>query len=136
MNPPWLQHQTRRSTDYLRRHFSELSELEKIGRSITASLDLDHVLTVIVDTAVKLTGAEEGSLLMLDEESGELLMRASRNFQDDFVQTFRLPVTDSLAGEVIRSGNPVMIKEDTPQKIKTSYLVRALMYVPLQMRTS
>lgn len=130
----WVQKQTKRHTDSLRRHVDELNELEKIGHSITASLDLDYVLTVIVDTAVKLTNAEEGSLLMLDEDSGELVMRASRNFQEEFVRTFRLPVKDTLAGDVIRTGEPVMITQDTPQKIKTQYLVRTLMYVPLQIQ--
>jgi two-component system NtrC family sensor kinase len=130
----WIRKQTQRNTDSLRRHVDELKELEEIGHSITASLDLDHVLTVIVDTAVRLTGAEEGSLLMLDEDSGELVMRASRNFQDDFVRTFRLPVKDTLAGDVIRTGEPVMITKDSPQKIKTQYLVRTLMYVPLQIQ--
>lgn len=130
----WVQKQTKHNTDSLRHHVDELKDLERIGHSITASLDLDHVLTVIVDTAVKLTNAEEGSLLMLDEDSGELVMRASRNFQEAFVRTFRLPVKDTLAGEVIRTGNPVMITKDTPEKIKTQYLVRTLMYVPLQIQ--
>lgn len=130
----WVQRQIRRDTDSLRRHVDELKELEKIGRSVTASLDLDHILTIIVDTAVKLTGAEEGSLLFLDDDSGELIMRAARNFQDEFVRTFRLPVSDTLAGDVIRTGVPVMINEETPQKIKTRYLVHALMYVPLQIQ--
>ncbi len=128
----WMKGQTKRHTDTLRRRVDGLKELEKIGRSVTASLDLDHVLTVIVEAAVTLTNAEEGSLLILDDQTGELVMRASRNFQDEFVRTFRLPVTDTLAGNVVRSGEPVLIQEDTPQKIKTRYLVRTLMYVPLQ----
>ena len=91
-----------------------------------------------MDAAVELTGAEEGSLLLLDEETGELYMRAARNFQDEFVRTFRLPVKDTLAGSVIRSGQPVLLDENTPQKIKTSYLVQSLLYVPLSVsgRTS
>jgi len=128
----WVKRQTQRQTNTLRQRVDGLKELENIGRSVTASLDLDHVLTVIVEAAVKLTNAEEGSLLILDEQSGELLMRASRNFQDEFVRTFRLPVNDTLAGNVVRTGQPVLIQEDTPQKIKTTYLVRNLMYVPLQ----
>jgi two-component system NtrC family sensor kinase len=114
------------------RNVQQIKELENIGRSVTASLNLDHVLTLIVEAAVQLTDAEEGSLLILDEDSGELLMRAARNFQDEFVRTFRLPVKNTLAGDVIRTGAPVMINEDTPQRIKTMYLVRALMYVPLK----
>jgi two-component system NtrC family sensor kinase len=84
-----------------------------------------------VDAAVELTGAEEGSLLLVDEASGELYMRAARNFQEDFVRTFRLPVTDTLPGQVLRSGRPVIIDEGAPKKIKTSYLVQTLTYVPL-----
>jgi len=104
-----------------------------LGRSITSSLDQDSVLSAVVDAAVELTGAEEGSLLLLDESSGELYMRAARNFQEEFVRTFRLPIKDSLAGNVIRTGQPVILDEKTPQKIKTAYLVQGLLYVPLQM---
>ncbi len=128
----WMLKQNRQNTDILRRRVDVLKELEQIGRSITASLDLDYVLTAIVDSAVDITGAEEGNLLILDDDSGELYMRAARNFQDEFVRTFRLPVSDTLAGEVIRTGKPVLLDEGTLQKIKTSYLVRTLMYVPLQ----
>jgi len=128
----WVRTQTRRDTASLRRHVDELKELEQIGRSVTASLDLDNVLTAIVEAAVKVTGAEEGSLLLLDEDTGELYMRAARNFQDEFVQMFRLPVSDTLAGQVIRTGEPVLLDEETPQKIKTAYLVKTLIYVPLK----
>jgi two-component system phosphate regulon sensor histidine kinase PhoR len=110
----------------------ELETLGEIGRSITASLDLDRVLTMVVDAAVDLTGAEEGSLLLLDENSDDLYMRAARNFQDEFVRTFRLPINDTLAGQVIRSGAPVLIDQSAPQKIKTAYLVSTLIYVPLK----
>ena len=89
------------------------------------------ILPVIVDAAVKLTGAEEGSLLLLDEVSGELYVRAEHNFQADIVQTFRLPVQDSLAGQVFRTNQPVLINQDAPFKILTSYLVRSLIYAPL-----
>ena len=130
----WAQARMRRDTDVLRRRVDVLETLGKVGRSVTASLDLDEVLKLVVDAAVELTGAEEGSLLMLDEDSGELTMRAARNFQDEFVRTFRLPVNDTLAGEVMRTGKPVLLDEKTPQKIKTSYLVKTLIYVPLRAR--
>ncbi len=130
----WAQARMRRDTDVLRRRVNVLETLGKVGRSVTASLDLDEVLKLVVDAAVELTGAEEGSLLMLDEDSGELTMRAARNFQDEFVRTFRLPVSDTLAGEVMRTGKPVLLDEKTPQKIKTSYLVKTLIYVPLRAR--
>ncbi len=126
--------ETHRFTSSLQRQVDEMETLTRLGRQITSSLELDTVLSSIVDAAVQLTGSEEGSLLLVDEATGELYMRASKNFQEDFVRTFRLPITDSLAGSVIRSGEPVLIDGSQPQKIKTSYLVQSLLYVPLQMQ--
>ena len=116
----------------LRLQLDNLETLQRVGRSVTSLLDLDAVLTTVVDAAVELTGAEEGSLLLLDEISGELYMRAARNFQDEFVRKFRLPIRDTLAGQVVRTGQPLTLHENTPQKIKTAYMVYTLIYVPMQ----
>ena len=123
--------ESQKATKQLQQRVSELETLSRLGRSVTSSLDLDSVLASIVDAAVEVTGAEEGSLLLLDDETGELYVRASRNFNDEFVQTFRLPIDDTLAGKVIQTGKPVTLDENTPKKIKTSYLVHSLIYVPL-----
>ena len=117
----------------LARH-KELETLTSIGRNVTAVLDLDQVLAKVVEAAVSVTHAEEGSLLLLDEQTHELTMRASKNFEDSFVRTFRLRSQDSLAGYVIRTGEPVLLDQNSPQKIKTAYLVHSLVYVPLKVR--
>jgi two-component system, OmpR family, phosphate regulon sensor histidine kinase PhoR len=130
----WIHSESQRNTKSLRMQLDELKTLGKISRTVTSSLDLDSVLEAVVDAAVEITNAEEGSLLLIDDVSGELYMRAARNFQEDFVRTFRLPVHDSLAGEVLRTGKPLIIDEEHPQKIKTSYLVHTLIYVPLAIK--
>jgi len=122
------------AAEKLERRLEELETLTLIGRTVTAMLDHNEVLTAVVDESVRLTGAEEGSLLLLDETTDELYMRASKNFDEVFARTFRLQVEDSLAGQVIESGEPVLLDEQTPQKIKTSYLVHSLIYVPLKAR--
>lgn len=127
----WVQLETKRNTKSLQQRIEYLETLQHIGRSITTCLDVDRVLSSVVDAAVELTGAEEGSLLLLDESSNELTMRAARNFGDDFVRTFRLSVTDTLPGEVLRTKKPILINEQVPKKIKTAYLVHSLIYVPL-----
>lgn len=128
----WAVLEAKRATASLQHQVGELETMSRLGRSITASLDLDSVLSAVVDAAVELTGAEEGSLLLVDDTSGELYMRAARNFQEEFVRTFRVPVKNSLAGSVITTGKSVLLDEKTPQKIKTAYLVQGLIYVPLQ----
>jgi len=128
----WVRREVRRTTTSLEQRVNELETLVKLGHSITGSLTLDSVLTSVVTATVELTGAEEGQLLLLDEETNELYMRAERNFEEGFARTFRLPVKDSLAGQVIATGKPVSFNENSPSKIKTAYLVYALIYVPLR----
>jgi two-component system phosphate regulon sensor histidine kinase PhoR len=130
----WAQLESKRNTRSLQQQVDGLKALQRIGRTVTALLDLDSVLTAVVDAAVQLTRAEEGSLLLLEESSGDLYIRASKNFQDEFVRTFRLRPTDTLAGQVLRTGKPLRIDKNVPEKIKTSYLVHAIIYVPLLFR--
>ena len=100
----WLEHESHRYTGQLKQQVNELAALTKAGRAVTAKLNLDEVLASVVEAAVELSGADSGSILLLDEDSGELFIRASRNFNEDFAQTFRLPVEDTLAGEVVKDG--------------------------------
>jgi two-component system NtrC family sensor kinase len=130
----WARSQERRDTRSLKQRLSNLEALQQVGQRIISQLDMDVVLSSIVDAAVELTGAEEGSLLLLDEGSDELYMRAARNFGEDFVRTFRLPVEDTLPGQVLRSGQPLIIDASSPQKIKTEYLVHNLIYVPIRLQ--
>lgn len=127
----WLEAESQRHTGPLLQRLDDLESLAKVGRMVTAHLDLDKVLTAVVDAAVQLCNAEEGSIMLIDESSGELYMRAAKNFGEEFVKTFRLAVNDSLVSEVIQNGQPIFIDYQDPQKIKTEYLVSALIYVPL-----
>lgn len=112
----------------------ELETLSSVGRNVTAVLDSDQALAKIVEAAVTLTGAEEGYILLLDEARGELVLRASKNLDEALINSFRLSTQDTLAGHVLRRGEPVLLDETSPQKIKTSFLVYSLLYVPLKVR--
>ncbi len=133
----WINHShqiSRRDTKSLQRRVDGLESVERVGRQVTSILDLDSVLSAIVCAAVELSGAEEGSLLLVDEDSGELFIRASQNFQDDFIKKFRLPIRDSLAGQVLLTGKPLLIDTQKPKKIKTEYLVHTLIYMPIKLQ--
>ena len=127
----WAASLNKRNIESLEKQVDELESLARVGRSVTSVLDLDQVLAVVVQAAVEMTDAEEGSLLLLDENGRDLVMRASFNFQDEIARTFRLPTSDSLAGQVLHTGEPLLLEQDTPEKIQTHYLVRSLIYVPL-----
>jgi two-component system phosphate regulon sensor histidine kinase PhoR len=114
------------------RRLDALNTLISIGKSVTSLLDLEQILFRVTEAAVYLTGAEEGTLMLVDEETGELYVRVSKNLEAG-LQSIRLAVRDSLAGQVIRTGTPLLIGEGQ-QKIKTHYLVHSLLYAPLKVQ--
>ncbi len=60
----------------LARMTAQFRALHVIDLALTSSLHLDRVLSLILEKAVDLVGAEHGSLRLLDPESGELVLKA------------------------------------------------------------
>jgi len=119
------------SNTQLQRRAQELNVLYGVGKSVSSSLDLEEVLHRVVEAAVYVVGAEEGSLMLLDEERSELYIRASKNL-DSRAQSVRKRVTDSLAGRVLQTMRAVAIGNDSPtERTHTALLVKSLIYVPL-----
>jgi diguanylate cyclase (GGDEF)-like protein/PAS domain S-box-containing protein len=111
-----------------------LTSLSTVGKSVTSTLELSEVLVRIVEAGVSLTRAEEGFLALLDKESGLLYLRAVKNMDEDSIKTMRIPIADSLVGQVIKSKRPLRAIEPSmqaPLKVSTGYLVHSLLYVPI-----
>jgi hypothetical protein len=113
----------------------KLRILHGLGMAIASAMELEQVLTRIVEAAVFITQAEEGSLLLLDEETQELNLRAQKGLGDKYARDFRIPVEDSLAGEVLQSGKPKRLTgSEKLVKVVTGYLVNAILYVPVAIK--
>lgn len=122
-------------TNKLREQLSWQSVLFKIGQSVISSLEADEVLRRIVEAGVLLTGAEEGFLALLDEQTDRLFLRASKNIDQEKSKTMRLPITDNLIAKVLQTRKPVrtitQTAEDPLIKLSTGFLVRSLLHVPI-----
>lgn len=126
-----LVQQLMESNSQLQRRAQELNVLYGVGKSVASSLDLEEVLHRVVEAAVYVVGAEEGSLMLLDSEQGELYHRATKNL-DSKAQSMRKRVTDSLAGKVLQTKRAIAIGTDSQWKrTHTALLVKSLIYVPL-----
>jgi diguanylate cyclase (GGDEF)-like protein/PAS domain S-box-containing protein len=111
-----------------------LTSLGKVGQSVTSTLELGEVLVRIVEAGVSLTNAEEGFLALLEKQSGLLYLRAVKNMDEDSIKTLRIPIADSLVGQVIKSKRPLRAVEPSlkaPLKVSTGYLVHSLLHVPI-----
>ncbi|TEU19110.1 MAG: response regulator [Anaerolineales bacterium] len=118
----------------LEHRITELNVLYTVGQSVTSLLNLEELLNRIVEAAVFVTGAEEGALLLVDKDTGELYLRAARNLGEKLARGFRLKVEHSIAGQVVKTGKPILqsTQDEEMLKVKTGYLVKSLVNVPLK----
>jgi GAF domain-containing protein len=56
------------------RQARELRALNEIGSALTASLDLDHVLQIVMEGITSLISVERASIFLVDETSGDLVL--------------------------------------------------------------
>ncbi|OQY21995.1 MAG: hypothetical protein B6I34_06620 [Anaerolineaceae bacterium 4572_32.1] len=123
---------------HLEQRITELTTLYAVGRSVTSLLDLDKLLNRLVEAAVYITNADEGWLLLMDEETQELYLRAGKGMGERQARGFRLKVQNSLIGSVVRTGEPLLATGGSDSKkrlkVKTGYLVGSLLYAPLKVK--
>ncbi len=122
-----LEQQLTSAQQRLDQRLQEINVIYTIGKSVAASMNLDEALPHIVSTAVNLTRAEEGFIIL--QEGEQLYLRAVFHFSAPSATSEHTPAKDPVAQRVIRSGRPVMLKRET--RLATGNLVQALLYLPV-----
>jgi two-component system NtrC family sensor kinase len=123
-----------RDSGVLRGRVELADALGGMAESITSQLTLDDVLTQALKMALALTSAGEATIWLVDEGTKELVLEAEVGIEDDSIRRLRLPVSDRLVSRVIESRKPLRANrepEGDPVKVKTGYIVEALLYMPL-----
>jgi len=132
-----LRKEKERLSRSLHQRVQQLRTLSAVGKSMVSLMDLEELLNRIVEAGVYITKAEEGFLLLVDSKTNDLHLRAGKNLGELQAQGFRLKVEDTLAGQAVKTGKPVRRGgEGTGRdfKVKTGYLVKSLLHVPLVLK--
>lgn len=110
-----------------------------IGR-IGPSLDVDQALREVVDASVQLTGAERGSVLLVDAETGRLDLRAGPHIDGRSTEGEGVEIRWAVAREVLERDEPVLIRdaEQDPDLASQGSVIdgslRSIVCVPLRAR--
>ncbi|HVN53819.1 MAG TPA: adenylate/guanylate cyclase domain-containing protein [Anaerolineaceae bacterium] len=116
-----------------------LRALAGIGEVVNSSLELDVVLRIVMDTLVRLTGAERG-FLMLRNETGELTIRIARNWEQESIQSSDAAFSRTIINRVAQESQPVLTtnaQEDPRfegQESVVAYNLRSVLCVPLMVK--
>lgn len=101
-----------------------------LGDMLSSRADLDDILDYVVQQAARLADAEEATLMLFTEETGQLSIRAAANVDQDPASIHQL-VDDKIAMHVVLTGQPLIVNARPGQHIKTRYLVNNLFYIPV-----
>jgi GAF domain-containing protein len=87
-----------------------LSLAESAG-TIGARVTHSDLLQMIVATAAQVLRARAGALLLVDEDTEELVFEVAVGGEAEDVKTFRVPVGHGIAGHVAVTGQPIAVSE-------------------------
>ncbi len=117
---------------------TQLQACVEMGQALTAELDPNRLLTVVLDKVSGLVPAGNWSLLILDEASDELYFALSVDLDQEVVAGLRLKPGQGVAGQALSERRPVVVADVAqsphfhPEVDKlTGFVTRSLIAVPL-----
>jgi adenylate cyclase len=117
-----------------------LQALAEIGQVVNSSLELNTVLNEVMDTIIRLTGAQRAFLMMSDERTGKMETRVARNWERMSLDTDELGISDTIIERVVSSGDAVLTTNALTdprfdgQESVVAYNLRSILCVPLKVK--
>ncbi|MFN3652931.1 MAG: GAF domain-containing protein [Armatimonadota bacterium] len=81
---------------------TQLSAISEVSKTITSNLYLEEILQLIVAMTAQTFGFKICSIMLLDEERQELVIKATQSKSRDYVTKPNLKVGESIAGRVVQ----------------------------------
>lgn len=131
----------KRGDEEIRRRNHELTLLNRAGKAFSSTLDLNEVLSAVLEEVRHLLGAVGCSAWLIDPETNELVCRQVAGPQREIVRNWRLEVGQGIAGQVARAGESLIVPDTRADKRhfkgvdqKTGLAIRSILCVPLHVR--
>ena len=94
----------------------QIKALSKISKAIASDLYLEDILRLIVAVTAQVMGSNICSLLLINEESRELVIRATQSISEEYNKKPPLKIGEGIAGRVAKANKPMTIKDVTKEK--------------------
>jgi signal transduction histidine kinase len=121
----------------MEKQVAHLNSLQEISSTLNSKLNLEDVLTSILDEAIRVIGAERGCLYLTDAATGELELRLSRRLRPSDLNGEPFQLSRTVIDRVWCDGKPVLTANAAvdPELGKADsvikYTLRSILCVPL-----
>lgn len=120
---------------------TRLERLVELSATLNSTLNLNDLLSIIINTAADILACEATSILLYDEKGKRLFFAAATGEDTEKLKKISVPLYESLAGTVFRMNKPLILndlKGDPRHNSEASETVgfqsRSLAAVPLRIR--
>ncbi len=123
------------------RRTRQLTSLNEVARSLTSTLELEPLLNQILNSAVEILNCEAGSLLLVEQETGELIFVVAVGPVGSDLVGKHLPPGTGLVGKAVDSRLPLIQNDVRRSKEwfdksdeQTGFTTNDLLVVPMQVK--
>jgi Nif-specific regulatory protein len=88
-----------------------LDTLVEVVQLVNSSLDFEEVLRLTLEGSMRVTNAEAGALILLDELEDELIIKVAAGPKAQEAQDMRFPKGQGIAGWVAEKGEPRIVSD-------------------------
>ncbi len=116
---------------------ARLEDVQKVTEAALAFLDLDDLLTELLQRVTDILGVDTAAVLLVEDDGRTLAARAAKGLEEEVEREFRLPIGRGFAGRVAATREPVIIPDldNSPVEVVNPLMrekrVRSLLGVPL-----
>ena len=89
----------------------QLEAISKVSRTITSNLYLEDILKLIVTVSAEIMDSKICSLMLLDEKTGELVLKATQSMSEVYNKKPPLKMGEGIAGKVARDNKPMSVSD-------------------------
>ena len=83
--------------------------VQQTAKEIYSTVCLDELLVAFLDLALKMTNTECGSIMVMDDEQGDLIIKVSRGLDNDRVQNTRVRLGEGISGSAAKKNASYVI---------------------------
>lgn len=123
----------------LERRNRELEVLIEIGKALTSTVELENVLTLIMDQVGRLLKTQSWSLLLRDEETGDLTFEIAVSPAAEKLKGMKVASGEGISGWVSEHGEALVIPDVTRDErfsdqfdIASSFITQSVLCVPVR----
>lgn len=116
---------------------SAVQSLQRVTEAALAYLDLDDLLSELLDRTTEILDVDTAAILLFEEDRRALVARAAKGLEEEVERGFTLPVGAGFAGRIAATKQPVVVEDldNSPIEIVNPLMrqkgVRSLLGVPL-----